>query len=358
MGKQTRTIRYDFRGATPSAAKRFHQHILADLDAGADLASTVIFVPGEDVTIHDVTVTPDGTAAGVDDSNTSVWTVKNGANTLVTETFDSSTAFPADNTKTSLGTLDSDYTLVKDGGRLELAVTNGATANLPACVVTIEYSTVRDDLAGVAPDWQFYRSAAAGNPTVSVSGGKLQLALDATEEAQILTAFLGDHLAYDIDDIIRMEMLVSISDSSLDSAITVAMGLASARNDDTDLLAANALFKLAGSNSLVCESDDGTNDNDDKDAAETLSTTIKRLAIDFATGLVSVSPPSLSRGGKGNVLFFADNDNGSLRAVARNTAFDMSNYSAGLQPFFQIQKSSDTGLATLSIQEVTIEVKA
>ncbi len=115
-----------------------HQYLLANLAANADLAATVIFTPPRAIVIHDIRITGDGSPVGVDDSNTSVWTVTDGSANIVVETYDSTTAFPADNVQTSLGTMANQVILA--GGRVELTVLNGTTADLPPTVVTIEYS--------------------------------------------------------------------------------------------------------------------------------------------------------------------------------------------------------------------------
>lgn len=211
--------------------------------------------------------------------------------------------------------------------------------------------------AVASPDgctWNKKVTAAAGSPTVLANAGTLELAFDNTNEVQNLCLYFGDVLTYDIDDLIAMEFLARVT-ASLDSTITAVMGLASARHDTPDSVAANAWFRLQGSNTLLCESDDGTTDLDDKATGLTLSTTFRRFRIDFAEGLVTKGPPSTSVGGKGSVVFSAEDSNGCLRRVAQNTQFDMSAYSSGLQPLFQIQKTAGTVTGTLGIREVMIE---
>ena len=116
------------------------QYLLADLSANGDLAETIIWSPTQAVTILDVLVTPDGTAAGVDDSNTSVWLLEHDTTTIVTKTYDSSNAFPADGVQTSLGAIASGS--VGAAEDVFMTITNGTTADLPACVVTIRYQIV------------------------------------------------------------------------------------------------------------------------------------------------------------------------------------------------------------------------
>lgn len=110
---------------------------LANLAANADLAETHIFTFPFAAELLDVLVTPEGSAVGVDDSNTSVWLVKKNAATVVSETFDSTTTFPADNTQTSLGAVANNYFAA--GDVMTLTVTNGTTADLPPCQVAFTF---------------------------------------------------------------------------------------------------------------------------------------------------------------------------------------------------------------------------
>lgn len=158
--RKTFGIATDF---TAAPRRQRAQHLVADGAAGADLTGVVIFAPGRDVIIHDVYLTPDGTGVGVDDSNTSVWNVTDGSNTVVTKTYDSSTPFPADGEQDALGPAAFGY--LAAGGRLELSITNGATANLPACLVTVEYSDAAEMLG---PE---FKIIATDDGTVSLSGG-------------------------------------------------------------------------------------------------------------------------------------------------------------------------------------------
>lgn len=144
MSHQAR-IAEDFLHEAP---RQNHTYLLADLDAGVDLANTVIFTPKGGAYIHDIAFLPDGSSSGVDDSNTSVWRFGDGTNEVVANTtYNTTLTFPADNVRTSLTVAGP---LLAAAGRLEMQVTNGTTANLPACVVTLQYS----DLDGYpVPGW-------------------------------------------------------------------------------------------------------------------------------------------------------------------------------------------------------------
>lgn len=204
--------------------------------------------------------------------------------------------------------------------------------------------------------WVKADTSAAGSPTVAAANGKMKLLLAATSEVENLCLYFGDNLAYDIDDLISAEFWVDCP-AALDAATSIAFGMGSARNDDPDAIAANAMFRLLGGNSVICETDDGTNDTDDKSTGLTLGTTTRKFAIDFASGVKTQSPPAYSIGGKGNVLFSAENSSGLERPVCQNVHFDMSNYSGGLQPFVQIQKTADTNVDYVQVKRIRIEYK-
>lgn len=189
-------------------------------------------------------------------------------------------------------------------------------------------------------DWLVDDTSSSGSPTYVKGGigGEAVLTLASTNEVENVCLHHGDDLGFDIDDVITYEARVKVTET-LDSATTIVFGLGSARADDPDAVAANAFFKLAGSNTLVVESDDGTNDNDDKATGTSLSSTYKKFVISFASG-------------KSDVRFFVDG-----QRVAASTTFDMSNYSAGLQPIFQIQKTADTNTDSMTIDYVKIVSK-
>ena len=202
---------------------------------------------------------------------------------------------------------------------------NGTVATLPTS-------------ANPATAWLVDDTSSAGTPTYTTGTSEAILTLASTAEVENVCLHFGDALDFDIDLIQSIEFRGKVT-ATLDSATTIVMGLGSARNDDPDAIVANAFFKLAGSNAVVCESDDGTTDNDDKATGVSLSSTYKRFLIDFT-------------GGKSNVKFYIDG-----ARVASSTTFDMSGYSAGLQPIFQIQKTSDTNTDALTLDYVSVTCK-
>jgi len=183
--------------------------------------------------------------------------------------------------------------------------------------------------------WLIDDTSSAGSPTYTRGTSLAVLTLASTEEVENLCLHFGDALDFDIDLIQRIEMRVKTV-ATLDSATSLAFGVASARNDAIDSIAAHASFRLIGSNAVVVETDDAVTDNDDVSTGISLVAAYKRFAIDFT-------------GGKSNVKFYIDG-----ARVAASTTFDMSGYSAGLQPYVQLQKTSDANVDSATVDYVYV----
>ncbi len=186
--------------------------------------------------------------------------------------------------------------------------------------------------------WLIADTSSAGTPTYVRGGvgGAATLTLDTQAEAENVCLYHGDDLNFDIDDIDHIEVRVKQEQATIDSTSQISFGLASARNDDIDLIAHAALFRLVGSNAIVVETDDAVLNNDDVATAEVLTSSYRKFVISFASGVK-------------DVRFFVDG-----ARVAASTTFDMSNYTGALQPLLQIQKTSDTNGDGVSIDYVKI----
>lgn len=202
--------------------------------------------------------------------------------------------------------------------------------------------------------WVITDTSAAGTPTYvrrdhgetagAFAPGEARLTLEATNEAQNVCLSFGDVLAFDINSVLGFECRVSMLQATVDAATSLAFGLTGDRNDTIDTIANAMLFRVIGADdvdAVVVESDDGTNNNDDIATGQTLVNAYKRFKIDLSQGLA-------------DVRFYMDDGNGALRRVASGTTFDLSNYAAGLQPFFQIQKTADTNTDGVAIDYVHV----
>lgn len=182
----------------------------------------------------------------------------------------------------------------------------------------------------------------AAPPTHVRAGSEATLTLTSAEQAQILGLHHNDSLAFDIDDIQRVEMRVKLGAATFTSGSILVFGVASARNDTADSVGEHAWFRMEGANSttqVYVETDDAVRDNNDVATGLTLGTAYKRFVIDFT-------------GGKSDVKFYIDG-----QRVAAATTFDMSNYAGGFQPLVQLQKASNTNADVCKVDYVKITSK-
>jgi hypothetical protein len=197
---------------------------------------------------------------------------------------------------------------------------------------------------------------AGGSPTISSALGLMSLALDSTVEIQNLCLYWGDDLALTIGQIVSLDIWASVS-AALNGVITASFGLASARNDAIASISQYLLFQLNGNNNLSALSKDGSHNVAATATGLTLSTTIRRFSFDLASGVLTQSAPNLSLGGSANVRVAAENSQGLARTVLASTPVNMSGYTGGLQPFFQLQKTSNAAVGTLNLQRMLIRYK-
>ncbi len=112
---------------------------VADLAAGADIATVNAFISMLVSEIEEIGIMTKGTAVDVDDSNTAVIAIADSAaNVIVSKTYDTANQ-PPDGAYESLGTLDATHKVLTAGEIVTMAVTQGATADLPAFDVIIKY---------------------------------------------------------------------------------------------------------------------------------------------------------------------------------------------------------------------------
>lgn len=194
--------------------------------------------------------------------------------------------------------------------------------------------------ADPATPWLAVDTSAAGTPTYVRNASNAVLTLTSTSEVQNVCLAHGDALSFDIDDLQRIEFRTKVTGCT--TGTIISFGLASARNDDPTAMTALALFKMTGATSttdVTVETDDNVTDTAPVSTGVSLATVFKRFVIDFT-------------GGKSNVKFYID----GVR-VAPATTFTMAGYTAGLQPFIQIQKSSSANTDAVTVDYVKIVAK-
>lgn len=174
---------------------------------------------------------------------------------------------------------------------------------------------------------------------ITADGGAAKLTLTSTSEAQLVVLYHNDVLAFDVAQLKWVEIVALVA--GVDSATTIVMGVGSAHNTTLDSMATNAWFRIQGSASttaVLAETDDATNDFDDKATGQTLGATYKTFKIDFQNGLA-------------DVRFYIEGER-----VAQATTFKMSDLTAGLnvQPYIAVAKASGTGVPSITIAKVDV----
>lgn len=195
--------------------------------------------------------------------------------------------------------------------------------------------------ASIASPW-VYAITGAAPPTAQRNNDRKVLTLTSASQIQILGGGHGDALGFDIDDVQRVVMRAKIGAATFTSGSILVFGLGSARSDTADNVTAQAWFRMEGANSttqVYVETDDDVRDNNDVATGVTLGTTYKEFVIDFS-------------GGKNDVKFYVD----GVR-VAASTTFDMSGYSAGLQPIVQLQKAANTNADVFEMDYIEVDSK-
>lgn len=204
--------------------------------------------------------------------------------------------------------------------------------------------------ASEGDSWVITDTSSSGTPTYArvdhsestgdYAAGVAKLQLASTSEVENVCLNFGDKLSLDLDKVRAIEFRLKQSQATIDSATSLSFGLSGDRNDAIDSMAVQASFQCLGTNSVTVETDDGTNNNDDKSTGQTLTNAYKIFKIDFANGT-------------DDVRFYMDGGNGLTR-VAAGTTFDMSNHTGGVQPFIQLQKTADTNTDGVEIDYVKV----
>lgn len=197
--------------------------------------------------------------------------------------------------------------------------------------------------------WAKADTSAAGAPTLTSvtpsESGEIALTLAADNEVENLCLYWGDILGIYLSKLQKVMFRIKTV-ASLTATNSVVFGVGSGRNDTTDSVTVNAWFKLAGSNTVVCETDDNTTDKDDISTGLTLVAAHKWFVIDFTAGLADVK-------------FFMGDANKKLQRVCRTTTFNMSAASAtaAVQPIVQLQKTADTSANSVTVDYFRAELK-
>jgi hypothetical protein len=183
-----------------------------------------------------------------------------------------------------------------------------------------------------------YDNTPAGTPILDAVDGSIngifRLQLAANNEAEQIGFYQGNNKRFELGKLqtISYRLLVAPDQTGLSGDLAagdnIVFGIASDRNATLDNIATNAWFRLAGSMSLLLETDDGVTDNDDKPAV------VGGLPVVLVTGTEAVFTIDFSN--LSVVKFYV---NGVL--VNGANVFDMSAADGTeVQYFLEIQKAA------------------
>ena len=227
----------------------------------------------------------------------------------------------------------------------------GAGGDLPVAIAKEDIVFKEDFIIQAIADLPAWTVVDVGDATIdieaNVNGGVMKGLIAATDEAEDASMYYGDQLLWDIDSLKSMVFRAKVITPG--TGVCIVMGMAGAHNLDKDTIAQSAWFRCQASLVLLAETDDGTNDNDDGATGVTLTTNVYYwFKIDF-------SDPADIR-----FLYKADTADAwtdltpALLVAEGITAFDMSNYTAGLQPYFSGDKASGTGTGAFHVDVLEI----
>ncbi len=157
--------------------------------------------------------------------------------------------------------------------------------------------------------------------------------MDSDSNAEIAALDWGDQRGFNLKGKGAIEFAVRVSVAPTDVGEMV-FGVAGNHNAVADTITESAWFKLDGSLAIVAETDDTTNNNDDKSTGVT--------AVITAYNIFRIDFKDLA-----DVRFYIDG-----ARVASATTFDMSNLTdaeAVMQPYFNATKATGTGVGSWRI---------
>ena len=227
---------------------------------------------------------------------------------------------------------------VYDGGVLNFWDSATAERVAPMAPVVFYDDFLGSDGLKVATNGALWTAKDTGDATEAVvadeANGVVALSLTATEEKQEAGIYWGDQRTLVAGQGLVFEARVKVSTTPTLVAEAV-WGLASDFVETGDAVANNAFFKVDGSTSILCESDNATLDVDDTDSGIVAGTTTWRVYRIDASNV-------------DDVRFFIDG-----ARVCATTTFKVLAATL-LQPYFYVFKASGAGLGVVKIDYVRV----
>lgn len=199
-----------------------------------------------------------------------------------------------------------------------------------------------DDFVGAAPDavqWSLNDTSNAGTPTQICEADEtaVTMACDSQEEAQVCGYDFGDKLQFIITD--NPVFVARFKVPTIAANEEAVIGMGAAWNDTLASNTAHGWVRLTANMDLLLETDDGTTDESEDSTVNMVADTYLWVKIDFTD--------------TADVLFYTGTDGETWTARAPKT-FDMSEYTAGLQPMFAVLKASGATTPSISVDMIKV----
>jgi hypothetical protein len=224
--------------------------------------------------------------------------------------------------------------------------------------------TTRYDFNGDAvPTSQNVVIVGNGPPTAVVTGGRLELALEATDQEQVVCWNLGAAvIPFLITQLLRVRFVLQMDVALTTAQESVHWGIGSARIDNTIAgIVAHCAYGIVGANSnVIVRSQDGTNTLAATATGETLTVAEgrKKFSMNLAEGMAAAEPPAPQQGGRARIILGIDNPFGEHRVINNQLGAaiaNMSAYALGVMPFVQIQKTAGAGVGAVGVESIELD---
>lgn len=249
---------------------------------------------------------------------------------------------PADNIYASQNGLvqDVDYNSALSVPKLGLQGTPNATR------VRIFEDFFADAGSTLPKPWGKHDTSSTGSPThdyvADTASGMYRMKHDAQSEQQNLALYFADQLVIDPTKkpIFEARVKVNFAGAAMTADQRIVIGLAAARNATLDSNTHHAWFRIEGANlNILCETDDGTTDNDDKDTGYDI--------VDDTWTTFRIDMTSLS-----DIKFYVDGKLSTFGTKLSASALTASNL---LQPYIEIQRDAGSEAEDLMVDYILVD---
>jgi hypothetical protein len=188
--------------------------------------------------------------------------------------------------------------------------------------------------------WVKKLTLTSGSPTVgyvaNALGGQVQLALDATNEAQEAALYANDQRAWDLSKGTVFEAVAALSVVPSVAGVEMVLGMQPAWISGPDNAAYYSRFQVNGSGLVNCQSKDGVN-------TFSVSSGVTLTAGVFNVFRIDLSDPT-------SVAYYIN----GVKVGGAGISFAATGANAVLQPYASMYKTASAGLGTMLLGSIKL----